>query len=182
MVRATIRSISGSGGNIRPVLRPKPLTHGPLRTERFGRWIRHAGRDARGHVRTAPQGSSGLERRRGSCRARLQGRGRHPVQTGGCWPFASSSVHRKWGEAGHYSTSLLGRAQAECFAVPPDGLGTHHRPGRTQDRVVRLWRASRQGSSQGSASSDWQAREPEEPTAQVDLHSLLTAAVGSTPL
>lgn len=43
---------------------------------------------------------------------------------GGKGVYVSSNPHlRKALEAAHYSTSILGRAHAECFATPPKGLG-----------------------------------------------------------
>ena len=43
---------------------------------------------------------------------------------GGKGVYVSSNPHlRRAREAAQYSTSILGRAQAECFAAPPGGLG-----------------------------------------------------------
>lgn len=43
---------------------------------------------------------------------------------GGKGVYVSSNPHlRRAREAAQYSTSVLGRAQAECFAAPPGGLG-----------------------------------------------------------
>jgi hypothetical protein len=53
------------------------------------------------------------------------GRKVHIVEAhGGKGVYVSSNPHlRKAREAAPYSTSILGQAQAGCFAPPPDGLG-----------------------------------------------------------
>jgi hypothetical protein len=53
------------------------------------------------------------------------GRKAHVVEAhGGKGVYVSSNSHlRKAQQAAQYSTSALGRAQARCFASPPDGLG-----------------------------------------------------------
>jgi hypothetical protein len=53
------------------------------------------------------------------------GRKAHVVEAhGGKGVYVSSNPHlRKAQQAAQYSTSALGRAQAECFAPAPDGLG-----------------------------------------------------------
>ena len=54
----------------------------------------------------------------------VEGRRTSSKPTGGKGVYVSSNPHlRKAQQAAQYSTSALGRAQAECFAPVPDGLG-----------------------------------------------------------